>query len=73
MMDGGDVSKTALQTTVRTGDRGAPNADPLQKADIKARLFGETQTRNIGRFKLLERLGEGGMGVVYAAAHQDIV
>ncbi len=40
----------------------APTSVPVQKARL-----GDTEPRRIGRYSLRQRLGEGGMGVVYLA------
>ncbi|MDQ3334159.1 MAG: serine/threonine-protein kinase [Myxococcota bacterium] len=42
-------------------------ADELLQAKVKARLFGGDRTVRLGRLVILDRLGAGAMGTVYAA------
>ncbi len=42
-------------------------ADELLRAKVKARLFGGDQAPRLGRLVILDRLGTGGLGTVYAA------
>src|SRR4051812_26123569 len=51
----------------------APASPPTVTATPEARLLAEEPGTVIGPYKLLEAIGEGGMGVVYVAEQQEPV
>src|ERR1043166_2742776 len=71
----GDAALQAdLEELLRSGDSaGGFLADPEREGSALAAAIEEKEGDRIGRYKLLEKIGEGGCGVVYMAEQVEPV
>jgi eukaryotic-like serine/threonine-protein kinase len=62
----------SVDEALAAADPGDPAGMPAARARVAGSLFGAATAGGLGRFTVLERLGAGGMGAVYAAYDPDL-